>query len=214
MTATTWSVRTNEWGAYVLIRSRKMIINVAVLLCWVYMCWQVYICTSHVNCEMRLKVMKIDDELRVYPSTASHAKGGTVDYKGTTISAEFVEPVKALMSQGKGPAGILLGLQEQFGADEDKVARLPTLERLTGFTRRLTDKPPKMDILWDAVSWGKDPKRYVCNADALEKIRNLNQVLVLEVRGGHVPCICHLCVILLTCTQHHYSTYVSVVPYL
>lgn len=183
-----------------MFRSRKVITIVVVVLCLVYMCWQVYLCISHENCRMRLKVEKHGGELRVYPSTASHAEGCVVEYKGTTISAEFVEPVKALMRQGKGPAGILLGLQSQFGADKDVMARLPTLERITSYTRSERSKDPEMQTLWDAVAWGQDPKRFVRNAHDLEGIRNLNQVLVLEVRGRHVPCICHLCVILLTCT--------------
>lgn len=174
------------------------------------MCWQVYQCASHLNCEMRLRVRKQDGELRAYPSTATHANERIVEYTGTTISAEFVEPVKALMSKGKGPAAILLGLQNQFGADEGVVNRLPTLERLTYYTRNKREKSPDMQTLWDALSWGTDPQRFVRNARELKQIKNLNQVLVLEVRGRHVPYISYLCVILWTFTQHHHSTYVSV----
>ena len=174
------------------------------------MCWQVYQCASHLHCEMRLRVRKQDGELRAYPSTAAHANERIVEYTGTTISAEFVEPVKALMRKGKGPAAILLGLQNQFGADEGVVNRLPTLERLTYYTRNQREKSPELQTLWDALSWGQDPKRFVRNARELEQIKNLNQVLVLEVRGRPVPYICYLCVILWTFTQHHHSTYVSV----
>ena len=174
------------------------------------MCWQVYQCASHVNCEMRIKVKKEDGELRAYPSTASHANERIAKYTGTTISAEFVEPVKALMSKRKGPAAILVGLQNKFGADESVMNRLPTLERLTSYTRSQREKGPVLQTVWDAISWGQDPKRYVRNAKELESIKILTQPLVLEVRGRRVSCICHLCVILWTCSQHHQSTYVSV----
>ena len=141
---------------------------------------RVWACISHEDCEVKVKVVSMDDGFELFCSMNDHTEVRAAlpgNFKG--ISAEFDKAVMELVGQGFPPNRIYSELIVQCGADEPKKERIPTKAKIAARRNALTRSPEfQFETFADMQAWAEG--KLVTTKEKFDAVVDLDQLLVFS----------------------------------